>query len=354
MVTADLASTKVDLADLGGFVGTTPGRLSTANQSAAQKQELARTEASPKLLPDTPIDLPKLRAADVKLRYRGEHILGRSVPLDNLVVNLSIVDGKIALEPISFGVGRGRIAGTATFDGSGNVIHAKAGVDFEHVDLARLMAATHMFGGAGAIGGHADIVTSGNSLSQMLGNGDGGLRLLMTGGDLSALLVDLSGLEFGNALLSALGMPQRTPIQCMIADFSLQKGLLNTRTLLLVTKEANVHGAGWVNLRNETVDYKLSTEAAHFSIGSLHTPIDISGPLKSPSIRPEVRELAVRGGIAGTLAVLLPPLAILPTIEFGQDESRECATRISSVRPSERAKAAPAGARPAPARRRGR
>jgi len=29
------ASTKVDLADLGGFVGTTPGRLSTANQSAA-------------------------------------------------------------------------------------------------------------------------------------------------------------------------------------------------------------------------------------------------------------------------------------------------------------------------------
>jgi len=132
----------------------------------------------------------------------------------------------------------------------------------------------------------------------------------------------------------------------MIADFALQKGLLNTRTLLLVTKEANVHGAGWVNLRNETVDYKLSTKAAHFSIGSLHTPIDISGLLKHPSIRPEVGELAVRGGTAAALAVLLPPLAILPTIEFGQDESRECAARISSVRPSERAKAAPAAAAP--------
>jgi hypothetical protein len=352
MVTADLASTKVDLADLGGFIGTTPGRQSTANQSAAQKQELARTEASPKLLPDTPFDLPKLRAADVKLRYRGEHILGRSVPLDNLVVNLSIMEGKIALEPISFGVGRGRIAGTVALDGSGNVIRTKAAVDFEHVDVARLMAATHMFGGAGAIGGHADIVTSGNSLAQMLGNGNGGLRLLMIGGDLSALLVNLSGLEFGNALLSALGFPERTPVECMVADFSLQKGLLNTRTLLLVTKEANVHGTGWVNLRNETVDYKLNTEAAHFSIGSLHAPIDISGQLKSPRIRPEVGKLAVRGGIAAALAVLLPPLAILPTIEFGQDESRECAARISAVRPSERAKAAPAAAPPARARRR--
>ena len=354
MVTADLASTKIDLADLGGFVGTTPGRLSTANQSAAQKQELARTEASPKLLPDTPISLPKLRAADVKLRYRGEHIVGRSVPLDNLVVNLSIINGKIALEPISFGVGRGRIAGTAALDGSSDVIRAKAAVDFEHVDVTRLMAATQMFGGAGAIGGHMDIVTSGNSLAQMLGNGDGGLRLLMIGGDLSALLVNLSGLQFGNALLSALGLPERTPVECMIADFPLQKGLLNTRTLLLVTKEANVRGTGSVNLRNETIDYKLNTQAAHFSIGSLHTPIHISGPLKSPSIRPEVGELAGRAGIAGALAVLMPPLAILPTIEFGQDESRECAARISSVRPSERAKATPAAPARAPTRRRGR
>jgi uncharacterized protein involved in outer membrane biogenesis len=197
-------------------------------------------------------------------------------------------------------------------------------------------------------------MTSGNSLAQLLGNGDGQLRLLMTGGDLSALLVDLSGLEFGNALLAALGMPKRAPVECMIADFSLQKGLLNTRTLLLVTKEANVHGTGWVNLRNETVDYKLNTKAAHFSIGSLHAPIDISGPLKSPRIRPEVGELAARGGTAGALTVLLPPLASLPTIEFGQDESRECTARISSVRPSERAKAVPVAAAPVPARRRGR
>jgi hypothetical protein len=96
MVTADFASTKVDLADLGGFIGT--------------------TEASRNLLPDTPISLPKLRAADVKLR--GEHIVGRSVPLDNLVVNLSVINGKIALEPISFGVGTGRIAGTVALDGT--------------------------------------------------------------------------------------------------------------------------------------------------------------------------------------------------------------------------------------------
>ena len=42
----------------------------------------------------------------------------------------------------------------------------------------------------------------------MAANGNGEFVLGMAGGDLSALLVDLSGLEFGNAVLSALGMPK--------------------------------------------------------------------------------------------------------------------------------------------------
>ena len=58
----------------------------------------------------------------MNLRYSGEHIVGRSAPLDNLVVNLSIVDGKVALEPISFGMGRGRIAGTVVLDGTSDII----------------------------------------------------------------------------------------------------------------------------------------------------------------------------------------------------------------------------------------
>ena len=82
-----------------------------------------------------------------------------------------------------------------------------------------------------------------------------------------------------------------------------------------------MHGAGWVNLRNETMDLELNTTAAHFSIGSLHTPIHIKGPLKSLSIRPEVGGLMARGGIAGALGVLMPPLAILGTIEFGRTKA---------------------------------
>ena len=103
---ANLTSRRVDLADLGGFIGAEPGRTDTAGLSAAQRAQLAQNkEAQPKLLPDTPISVPKLHWANVHLHYRSKSIEGRSVPLDNLEVKLDIVNGQVTVQPLSFGVG---------------------------------------------------------------------------------------------------------------------------------------------------------------------------------------------------------------------------------------------------------
>ena len=44
-VVAKLASRKVDLADLAGFIGSTPGRIGTTGQTPAQRAEVAKAEA---------------------------------------------------------------------------------------------------------------------------------------------------------------------------------------------------------------------------------------------------------------------------------------------------------------------
>jgi uncharacterized protein involved in outer membrane biogenesis len=80
VVTADVSSRLVDLADLGGFIGSEPGRMPTPNQTAEQRQAVAGAEASPRLLPTVKISLPKVLAADVHLKYRGARIKGRNMP----------------------------------------------------------------------------------------------------------------------------------------------------------------------------------------------------------------------------------------------------------------------------------
>ena len=102
-------------------------------------------------------------------------------------------------------------------------------------------------------------------MATMLANGNGSLQLTMAGGgELSALLVDLSGLQFGNALLSALGIPDRDRIECFVADFALLRGELQTRALLLDTTSDITTGGGVINLRTETLAYQIKTEAKHF------------------------------------------------------------------------------------------
>ncbi len=318
-VTADLSSRRVDLADLGGFVGSQPGRVGTPGQTAAQKQDVKRAEASPRLLPTTPINLPKVNAADVHLTYKAAHIEGRSIPFDTLSTRLDIVKGAIAVHPLSLGVGEGSI--TSDIDltpATKGDFHTKATVKFERVDIGRMLQATHLVHGAGLLGGEANLVATGNSVATLVGHGDGGVRLLISGGNLSALLVDISGLEVGNAILSALGMPNRATLQCFALDMTLHQGVLETRTFLLDTSEADVLGGGSVNLGDERLDLHLETHSRHFSVGSLPTPILIRGTFKNPSIAPAAGPLAARAGAAVGLGVLLTPLAaLLPTVQFG-------------------------------------
>ena len=325
-VTADLQSRSVDLADLGGFIGSEPGSKGGANQTAQQRAAVARAEASPKLLPNTPINLPALKGADIHLKYHAAHVKGRSIPFDTLNVALDIVDGHIDLHPVSLGVGAGAISGDITLDpASGKLFHTKAKITLHHVDVSRLMAATHAFSGAGSLDGSASIVATGNSLASLLAHGDGTLDLSMHGGSLSALLVDLAGLEFGKAVLSAIGLPHQATIACLIGDFTLKNGVLFTRRMLLDTSESVIDGTGTIDLANERLRYVIRTRSKHFSIGSLPAPMGIGGTFKHPQVGPDLVKLGLRGGAAVGLGFLAGPLALLPTIQFGVGEKNRCA-----------------------------
>ena len=331
IVDATLHSHRVDLADLGGFIGSKPGDKHDPKGAPADKQK-TNSRSNGDVLPTTPFNLPKIRAANVHLSYKGDHIENPDLPLDNIVAKLDIQNGKIDMKQLDFAVGTGRISSNILMDPSGKTLHTRAHVDFHRIDLSRVMQATHTFHGQGVIGGQANLATDGSSIATMLGNGSGGLTLVMSGGgDISALLPDIAGLEFGNAILSALGMPNRAQVQCFVADMPLKDGILSTQTFLLQTTEARTVGRGTVDFRNQTMDYSLTTRSTHFSVGSLPGPINITGKLGKPGLSPGA-EVVARAGTATGLGILLPPLALLPTIQFGVGDAGACQAALTEMK----------------------
>jgi len=333
LITADVASNKVLLADLAGIIGAAPGKPGAASDTPDQQQQRAEDAAKPRVLPDRPINLPKLRAADVDIRYRGKRIESDRLPLDDLSTHLIVRDGYLSFKPLRFGIGQGGvIASNVELDGTKQIVHTVVDIDFRRIDLKRIMRESKLFDGAGLIGGSARIDGHGNSLAQALAGADGELKLFMTDGELSALMVNLAGLEFGKALLSLLGMPSKTEIRCMVSDLELKKGMLRTRTLVLDTGEANIIGEGSINLADEAINFQIRTDPKRFGLGSLKGPINIGGHLKQPTVGLEVDDLAARGGVAAVLGTLLGPLAaLIPTIELGLGEDHDCKALVESV-----------------------
>jgi uncharacterized protein involved in outer membrane biogenesis len=311
-VTINMTSNRVDLDDLAGFIGETPG-------------DTAPARPNERVLPDTPVSIPKLTAADVHVTYRAKQIRGgRSMPLDDLRAEFDIVDGTINLHPIGFGVGRGNMLFEGTLAPVENGgLRADIKARFQRLDISRLMSAAGSQGG-GALNGRAELRSTGASVAQLLSRGDGRITLSTAGGNLSALLVDLSGLRLANAILSALGLPQRTNLQCFVADLELRRGTLQTKAMIIDTDDAIIIGDGSVDLARERLAYRLRTQSRDFTIGALSTDIRINGSFRSPSVLPEPVELGVRGGAAVGLALINPLLAILPTIQFGTDEDSGC------------------------------
>jgi len=166
----------------------------------------------------------------------------------------------------------------------------------------------------------------------LLARGNGALGLRMAGGDLRAVTVDLAGLRLGNAIFSAFGLPSRTALECFVADFALQSGVLNTRLMLLETSDSLIHGTGTIRLDREELNLRLRSEAKQFTVGSLPTSLAVTGQLSDPSVAPVIVQNRGGDGLGRALDLALAPLSLVPIIEFGIGDDPRCRAAIARTR----------------------
>ena len=315
-ITAQLHSNSVALTDIESLLGGQPGSPGTPGQTSQQRAQAthkqAEAQANPRVLPQALLHPAKLDLADVHLVYRGDRIQGASMPVDDITIHMDVEGGAATLHPLSFGVGGGRISGDVWLTPRGDLLQTRAEMKFERLDVSHLMRATGNFQGRGELNGTARVEGTGRSVADILGHADGAASVSMAGGDLSKLLVDLVGLRLGSALLSSLGSPSNTQVDCFVADLALRRGLLSTNTLLLKTENTVTRGAGVIDLGREQVELQLRTASRHLTVGVLPAPLVISGSLKDLHAAP-----VTPGGLVGALAYV-------PTIQLGIGNGPRC------------------------------
>lgn len=324
---ADLTSDTLDFDDLAGFIGATPQTGKGETASREQKAE-ARTEAEERgVLPDVPIELSRLRAMNMDVRFTGKQIKAPSLPLENLHARLLLEDGLLTLEPVKFGAARGTIGGKVILDGRNDTPRVDADLLIRGLSLQPFFADTDMADlTAGKFGGRIVLTGKGRSLADVLATSDGETTLAMTGGTLSPLLVELIGLDIAQSLAIVV-TNKETPvrIRCAFGQFKVERGTMRTDGIVIDTTDSTLLGTGAINLAAEKLALRVESNPKDVSPLSANAPIAIMGPFGNPEISIDPTDTAGEGIFDSIVSLADPILALLPVVDLGTAEDRDCA-----------------------------
>jgi len=285
---ADLVSNMLDFKDLAGFIGGTPGTTSGETASEEPQKLAADDKENDRIFPDQRFSLERLRAMDADVRLRAKRILAPNLPIDDLNAKLSLNDGVLRFDPAVFGVADGRMEIYSTFDGSKRPSKVKIDSRLKQLNLKRFLAASSFAQKTiGPIGGRINISGTGESFRELMATASGNTFFVMSGGEISELLVRLAGLDVARTLGVLVRGDKPIPIRCALLDVQGENGQMGVQTLVFDTANSVISGEGKIDLRDEKVNMVVIPEPKNFSPLSLRSFIRVTGGFKNVSVFPD-------------------------------------------------------------------
>ena len=335
VMSGDLHSKVLDLADLGPVVGARSDKKKSG------------------VLPDAPFEAKRWQSvdADVKL-VAGTLRRPEQLPLDDLKTRIRMKDAVLTLDPLEFGAAGGKLGGSIRLDGSKEPIRGQANVHVQSLQLAKLFPTVKVTkASVGDLSGAIELAGTGNSVAHLLGSANGKIGLFMDGGRVSELVMEMVAIDIWGMTRVKLKGDKQVPIRCVVGDFGVKDGIMQTNALIFDTEVVNVTGQGQVDLKHERLDLTLNPHPKDPSLLSLRSPLYIRGTFSKPEVAPDMKNIAAKGVGAAVLAIVNPLLAVLPLISEGKGKDSPCGKYIAELSEESRKAAAKApGASVGPSR----
>lgn len=311
-LTGELTSTYLHIEDLGGLAGVTP--------------EEAKSEADDRfILPDAPIIGDAWHGVSAEVSFRGQSVRAGNIPLSNVVINFRLEEGRGQFDPVGFGVGEGSVDLVLDLDASTQPPSGTLQVEVQGVDLNEALRNWNLADeSVGIIGGRGKLWIEGASVAELLASADGGVVLLMTGGRLEALLVEMAGLDAGETFVSWLRGRGPIPIDCAYADLQARDGVAQLDTFVVDTDDTTFTVGGQVDLNTERVDISIIAHPKDPSVFVGRSPLHLGGTFDNIETGVHGERLVMRAGASALLGAVAGPItALLPLVDVGTGPNME-------------------------------
>ena len=344
---AKLRSRRVYFDDLGFLFGGGHGRKIAVAAPASTRRAAAAAPSitligekngatQPELLlPNTPLDVERVRQMNADVRYHATSIVSNDFPLRSVSAHAQLENGVLHVAPFAATLAQGSVSGHAKLDASRHVPVTSLDLRVRDVQLSQLV---HPLRGQSTIGGPLDaraiLTAAGNTVHKAASNANGSLTFVVPHGQMRRAFAELLGINLLNGGLALLtGDQSQTNVRCAVASFQARDGVFAARNIVLDTDVERGTGSGSIDMKNETVNFRLSGDAKSLRILRMNAPITINGTLSHPKVGVEASKALGQGGVLVALASFIHPLAgLLATVDPGLAKDANCGALLAQAK----------------------
>ncbi|MEP7245923.1 MAG: AsmA-like C-terminal region-containing protein, partial [Gammaproteobacteria bacterium] len=318
-VEADLESQVLRLSDLGA----------QASPGAAKPQAAKLT-----LLPDTKLDLTRMRRRDAVVNYRARSLEAGHVSLHAVSAKATIDRGIVVVSPMSAALPDGNVTGRVRIDVTNERPAVDADLKFSDLQLSRFRrkgSSESPFDGL--LRGRVSISGHGSSVHEVAASATGTVTAVVPHGAVRASLAELTAFDLRGLGLTLARDKSDTPIRCAVVSFKAHDGTLTSENLVIDTEPVLIGGSGTIDLDSEALDLTFNGQPKSLRLGRVRTPVSLRGTLSKPSfgIQAGGRRSMVQTGGAVALGLVLTPLAaVLAFVDPGLAKDANCAALLAA------------------------
>jgi len=326
---ADLTSKKLDILDVGPFIGYNPTVLATKGATAAATTQTAKGD-HPRILPDAPLRADAMKTFDAHVVYKVDTIRAPHVPISNVSLTLDLDHNLLKLSPLTMDiVGTGHLAADIGLDARNPAVFTTYDIRLSPTPLGKLMAGFGLkdAGTTGTIKARINMSGTGDSVRKSLATSNGRIAIVLPAGTFWTSYAQLAEFDVGVFLQRLLQKQLKQPIKinCGLIAFTVKDGVAAADPVLIDTDKNLMAIKGGFNFADESMNLQFRADGKKFSAFSGQSPVGIGGYFSAPAIHIVSPQLVERVGAAVALGVVATPVAsILAFVDPGDAKSAAC------------------------------
>ncbi|MBW4330630.1 AsmA family protein [Stakelama sp. CBK3Z-3] len=329
----DLSTDKLDIVDVGPFIGYDPNKLATKGASGAVTQ----VSGHPRVLPDAQLRIDALKNFDADVKYRVRTIRAPNLPVSNVDLALTLDNRLLKLSPLTFDMARGHVSSDIAIDARKNPVLTDYDIRLSPTPMGVLLAGwgVEQSGTSGVLKARIKMTGRGNSVHDSLSHADGRIAIIMPKGTFWARNAQLAEIDIGTFVQKMFENKLKEPvhINCGLIGFTVRNGVAAADPILIDTSKNVMIGRGGFSFRNEAMDLAFRADSKKVSLFSGQSPVGIGGYFAKPSIDPISGDLLARAGSAVGLGLVATPLAsVLSFVDIGDAKSAACGPVLAGAR----------------------